>query len=74
MRSPNKEETEETLSLARYKSVDQVPPIKVLYNEYDLLIINKPACVRMDGKFEVTVEKLLRYQFCDEKNVDKNDN
>ena len=34
---PNKEETEETLSLAKYKSLDQVPPIKVLYNQYDFI-------------------------------------
>ncbi|CAM9622815.1 unnamed protein product, partial [Discosporangium mesarthrocarpum] len=36
-------------------------PLDVLHLDDDFLIIGKPVDVRMDGEFDVTVEKLVRY-------------
>ena len=62
----------ESKTLIPRKSCDddiRVPPlpvdfsIEILYKDDEILIVNKPYDIRVDGRFPVTVEKLVRKDF-----------
>ncbi|GAB5036284.1 zinc metalloprotease pitrilysin subfamily a, partial [Nannochloropsis oceanica] len=43
------------------RTLEEAGPLKVLYRKHDLLVIDKPPDVRMQGAFVVTVENLVRH-------------
>lgn len=40
-------------------------PLEVLYKKDAILVINKPYDIRIDGNFDITIEKLVYEQFSD---------
>uniref|UniRef100_A0A7S3EEX3 Pseudouridine synthase RsuA/RluA-like domain-containing protein n=1 Tax=Rhodosorus marinus TaxID=101924 RepID=A0A7S3EEX3_9RHOD len=56
--APRKKEGDEVTT--RGRKPPRSPEIDVIYEDEGYVVVNKPADVRMDGEFDVTVEKLVR--------------